>query len=596
LVLIVVLFCPFTYGKVIYVDDDVAGANDGTSWENAYIYLQDALAAAIGGDEIRVAQGIYKPDLGGGNTPGDREATFQLINDVILKGGFAGANQPSIGRPNPPNRRDVEVYETILSGDLNDDDVDVANPEDLKDEPTRAENSYHVLTGDLTDETAVLDGITITSGNANGPQLGDEYPDKYRLQSGGGMYNDILSSPTLTNCTFSGNSAEWSGGGMINLENGSPTLTNCTFSGNSADMGGGMYNGGSSPTLTNCTFSGNWAEVVGGGMYNGGSNPALTNCTFSGNSADMGGGGMYNGGSNPTLTNCTFSENSTEWGRGGGMYNWDSSSPTLSNCTFSGNSAKDGGGMHNFESNPTLVNCTFSRNSAEYDGGGMYNNSLSAVLNLNNSRYPILTNCTFSGNSAGKEGGGMYNDNNSTLANCIFSGNSARKEGGGMYNWVSGNPTLANCTLSGNSAQDGGGMLNWGNPALANCILRYNTPDQTSGPISWATITYSNIQGSFPGEGNIDADPLFAVLGYWHDNDTPDDPLDDYWVAGDYHLKSQAGRLDPNTQTWVKDDVTSPCIDAGDPLTPVMYEPHPRGCIINMGAYGGTEEASKSPF
>jgi hypothetical protein len=67
-------------------------------------------------------------------------------------------------------------------------------------------------------------------------------------------------------------------------------------------------------------------------------------------------------------------------------------------------------------------------------------------------------------------------------------------------------------------------------------------------------------------------------------------------VDGDYHLKSQAGRWDPNSESWVIDDVTSPCIDAGDPLTPVMYEPHPRGCFINMGAYGGTEKASKSPL
>ena len=81
------------------------------------------------------------------------------------------------------------------------------------------------------------------------------------------------------------------------------------------------------------------------------------------------------------------------------------------------------------------------------------------------------------------------------------------------------------------------------------------------------------------GDGNIEADPLFA------------DP-DNY----DYHLKSQAGRFDPNMQSWVQDEVTSPCIDAGDPNSPVGYEPFPNGGYVNMGAYGGTSEASKSYF
>ena len=64
---------------------------------------------------------------------------------------------------------------------------------------------------------------------------------------------------------------------------------------------------------------------------------------------------------------------------------------------------------------------------------------------------------------------------------------------------------------------------------------------------------------------------------------------------GDYHLKSQAGRWDPISQIWIQDDVTSQCIDAGDPTSPIGLEPSPNGNRINMGAYGGTTEASKSP-
>ena len=114
-------------------------------------------------------------------------------------------------------------------------------------------------------------------------------------------------------------------------------------------------------------------------------------------------------------------------------------------------------------------------------------------------------------------------------------------------------------------------------------------------------VEYCDVLGGFPGTGNIDADPLFARPGYWadpNDPNVPGNPSDPnaIWVDGDYHLKSQAGRWDPNSQSWVTDDVTSPCIDAGDPNSPVGDEPQPNGGRINMGAYGSTAEASKSYF
>jgi len=92
----------------------------------------------------------------------------------------------------------------------------------------------------------------------------------------------------------------------------------------------------------------------------------------------------------------------------------------------------------------------------------------------------------------------------------------------------------------------------------------------------------------------LNGDPLFAAPGRWDPNELASAPIDDFWVEGDYHLKSQAGRWDPASQNWVKDDVTSPCIDAGDPNSPVGEELEPNGGRINMGAYGGTAEASMS--
>ncbi|MHC4144812.1 MAG: M56 family metallopeptidase, partial [Planctomycetota bacterium] len=310
-----------SYGIVIYVDDAAVGANDGTNWDNAYVCLQDALAASRYGDEIRAAKGIYKADqhFGGGRftrivASGYRIATFQLKNGVMIKGGYAGLGQPD------PDARDIEVYETILSGDL-----------DGNDRPyfrNNYENSYHVVTGNGTDETAVLDGFTITAGNANGNQPHHE---------GGGMLNN------------------W----------GSPTVTNCTFRGNSGEHCGGMFNRNCTSLVTDCTFTGNSTQLDGGGMNNDSNgNPIVTNCTFTGNSAKDG-GGMFNfPDSSPTLTNCVFNENSAN-DRGGGIYNWVNSNPTIVNCIFSGNSATEGGAIYIVtNSSSTITNCILWGNTA----------------------------------------------------------------------------------------------------------------------------------------------------------------------------------------------------------------------------------------
>jgi hypothetical protein len=178
--------------------------------------------------------------------------------------------------------------------------------------------------------------------------------------------------------------------------------------------------------------------------------------------------------------------------------------------------------------------------------------------------------------------------------------------GGGMLNWGS-NLTLTNCTFAQNSAENGNALacdsyeqIYPSNVELINCILWNGGDEIWNNDNSTIMITYSNVQGGFPGEGNIDADPLFADPGYWADANDPNtaaEPNDPnaVWIDGDYHLKSQAGRWDPNSGSWVKDDVTSPCIDAGDPNNCLGYhEPYPNGLVINMGAYGGTDQASMS--
>jgi len=217
----------------------------------------------------------------------------------------------------------------------------------------------------------IVDGFTITGGNANG----GIYPN----DSGGGMYNDF-SSPTVTDCNFSGNSAAW-GGGMFNYQS-SPTVINCNFSGNPADYGGGMSNyQGSNPTVTDCTFSGN-SGYIGGAMCNDqGSNPTVTDCIFLSNAASLHGGGMHNGHSDPKVTNCIFSGN-TASAHGGGMMNNYGSVSYTANCVFIGNTANGwGGGMCNASCSPYFINCTFRGNTAS-SGGAIYSdNSYTNIQN-----------------------------------------------------------------------------------------------------------------------------------------------------------------------------------------------------------------------
>ena len=254
-----------------------------------------------------------------------------------------------------------------------------------------------------------------------------------------------------------------------------------------------------------------------------------------------------------------------------------SASPTIKDCTIADNTAgNDGGGLYNCDG--PITNCVIIDNFG-YLGGG-----------LSGCDGPIIK-CSITDNTAHSVGGGLYRCGG-PIAYCIITGNRAALDGGGLYRC---NGPMAYCTITGNEADGnrGGGMFDC-DGMIKHCIIWGNTDgtaaDQT---YSSSTPTYSCIQDwTGGGIGNIDADPLFA-LGHWDPNDTPSDPNDDFWVYDDCHLKSEAGRWDPNTQAWVKDDVHSPCIDTGDPnyFTGELW---PHGKRINMGAYGGTAEASMS--
>ncbi len=251
----------------IYVNVNASGHNYGTSWADAYFSLQTALDNAATGDQIWVACGTYKPsssyDI---PAPTDRHKHFRMIDSVAIYGGFDGT-ESAISQ-----RTDFGMggaHETILSGDIG----AVGDSTD---------NCYHIFyhPSGLILDSAGLDGFTITGGNADSTDLPHN--------SGGGIMNEGINSPAITNVTFLSNFAV-TGGAMYNITASSPTITNAIFLSNMSDsLGGGIYNHGSSPTIINATFSCNLADDGGGGLYNYNSSPILNNCIVWGNTAPAG--------------------------------------------------------------------------------------------------------------------------------------------------------------------------------------------------------------------------------------------------------------------------------------------------------------------
>jgi hypothetical protein len=333
--------CPAT-GTVWFVNPAAASGGNGASWACGFQNVQDAINAASSGHEIWVKAGTYLPTKEpDGTTDSPRDFTFYLKNGVAVYGGFAGTETLR-------SQRNWTSNPTILSGDIG-------------TSGNTTDDCYHVLLSVSDASTTVLDGFTVTKGNANGAIGTITVETKTISRTDGGGMNNNSSSPTIANCTFSANLGE-SGGGIYNIAS-SPAVSNCTFSNNTtSNIGGAMTNVfTSNPTLTNCTFSSNSATNYGGAMENNTSDPILTNCIFTGNSSTYGGAMDNYSGADVTLTNCSFSGNSAS-AVGGGMYNL-SASPTMTNCTFSGNKATtSGGAMQNITCSPTLKNCLIWNN------------------------------------------------------------------------------------------------------------------------------------------------------------------------------------------------------------------------------------------
>lgn len=367
-------------------------------------------------------------------------------------------------------------------------------------------------------------------------------------------------------------------------------LRGVTIRGGSDFNGSGILIENSSPTIENCILTDNRTYVENGGaLCLKNSNSVIADCLIENNSGKLG-GGIYCENGRPIIHDCIITAN--ESGDGGGIYCFHSDA-IISHCTVSNNFAVAGGGIF-IKGRPSVIDTMISGNTAWANGGGI----LVAYGEAD------IRNCVIAGNRCYDSGGGVVfgpsSESSAQLANCTIAQNTSGQSGGGVFCEGYNRVSAVNCILWGNTGTNGAQV------AVASYI-----------PEPGFSFAYCNVQGGLQGihirtdgnveqgPGNIDADPCFVRTGWWDDNGTPHDIMDDTWIDGDYRLQSEGWRWDSDISDWTWDAVTSRCIDAGNPgcaleAEPVTLEVDPRNrCGVNvridMGAYGGTEQASMAP-
>jgi predicted outer membrane repeat protein len=592
-------------GPVLFVDADATGAADGSSWADAFPYLQQALAIAAAGDEVWVAEGTYRPTDGG--DPTDRTATFLLPDGVALYGGFDGTEAER-------EERDWNAHVSVLSGELGDPD-------------SFFDDSYHVVTAPGAAPTTILDGLTIEGASANA----DDFPD----DRGGGLLS-IGGSPTLRNCTFAENGA-FQRGGAVYVGSGSPLIEDCHFEGNVANVGGAVFATGGEPVIRRTTFRGNNGGAVGlwegadaliedalfeenelsalrirssspvvrrttlrsnscgpscgGGAYLQGSGaPLFEDCLFEGNTGVGGGGAVYAAGATPAFVRTTFRENVNTGDSGGAVYlseaTSDAASPALFlGCRFERNRGTSGGGLFAFGTALAVVNTVFVGNRATLSetgrGGAVFVNTAPATA-PGGGPGVAFANVVVAGNE-GRDGGGLLLANlpgAARLVNATVAGNRSLGVGGGVSTFEAGGLSFENSILWGNEVPEG---------AEGGVALFHEAGE---GP----TVERSIVEGGCPVavdcEGVLDADPLFARSphpggdGAWGTAD------DDYGslrlVEGSPGVDAGLASLLP-ADRWDLDGDG----DTAEPLPlDVAGDPRVVGAEVDLGAYEGTVPVS----
>jgi len=404
----------------------------------------------------------------------------------------------------------------------------------------------------------VLDGFTIT-GQRGGVYIWNSSPTVQNCQvagcsessgAGGGGALVIDGAPLFANTTFAANASTADGGAAFCLGYGLVRHTefrDCVFSANSSQLRGGAIksnHGQNRVTVTRCTFTGNSALIDGGAIAFDFSNLAsVTDCQFVDNTAGFGGAVYLLQQSQVTFSGCSFTENaSTQTFDGGGaLAVRDNSIASVSQCTFTNNTGHAGGAVFICcGGSVTASSCTFAGNHAGERGG--------AIFSINPETRLTVERCTFVNNSSGSFGGGVevHQSDECLFKNCRFVGNSSGY-GAGLHTSV-GTMSVDGCVFSDNIAQQWGGgsairaelfssgsrvtsctIVNnigpspWGAVTclfpgstleVSNCVL-YENRSSPGGPLEHFGgggtfgVSYSLVQGGYPGEGNIDADPLF---------------------------------------------------------------------------------------
>lgn len=520
---------------ILYVNQDATGANDGSSWENAYTSLHDALENYNENDEIWVAAGTYLPE-NPSEWSDDIKQTFYIHQNVNIYGGFDGTETAL-------DQREPVTNVTILSGDIDGDDV----VDDF--ETNREDNVINVVYIDSTSTNTILDGFTISGGHAEG--LDSIITDV----SGAGIFS--FGKAKISNCTIQQNFAMRQGGGVQFrfAKSAGSILENCLVKNNQS----GLIAGGltlwetTNITINACQFIANYAAAsAGGAIAMGMSSAIMSNCEFKENSSTFSAGALFFDNFTATdleltISDCNFENNASVHGgafvfasAGGGDCNI-----RLSGCEFKGNTAisaqagdfPDGGAIE-FEyyngnpSNDTLIvmDCILENNSAERQGGGL------AFYNFFGSEnYFEVNNCQFLGNTSGSSAGGYFLGNyggsnmDAKVIDCSFENNTSN-HGGGMYYLSStgtdNNLLFQNCEFKSNNAvtsttsfyPDGAGLgfqYVQGNPTndtimIIDCLVENNTAERQGGGLafynSFGSENYFEVSNSqFIENSSIDA-------------------------------------------------------------------------------------------
>ena len=465
-----------------FVDESaVGGLGDGTSWPDAFLNLNDALAAAGEGDTIRIANGSYRPDEGGGATAGDRDASFAVAQDVILEGGYVGFGAVD------PNLRNPADHRTVLDGDLSGNDgADFAQTGD---------NSRLILAH--TGGSLTLDGLTVRGGFND-----SEASSNVLTQSGSGLVaHELAQDLTVRNCLFESNLSL--GGSLVAGGGGSLAAV---------ELAGDL-------TVEDTLFFHNRIENSVGRTAFGGAASVLgvagdvlfSSCDFESNDILITGGSLFS------------------QARGGALFVAEpaTGSARIEDCRFFGNSAvcsngASGGGCES--ESATLLRCRFEDNlvdggQAQGLGGGSWGGA-------------ALFECWFLGNRAQGDGlgaGGGLTVLQAEVHSCVVLGNSASDSPGGLHVFGLGGAVISHCTIAENVAEgsnDGrsvGGLqdatiLSLGPDSIQHCLLwgNLNEDSETEEDAQLflspgVPIDHSSVQGigaALEGTANDDVDPL----------------------------------------------------------------------------------------